>query len=104
MGDLTIETVAVCATNVDWSTKVGGSKGNIYTVRFCFQPRGQVQYDYECTCPAFTQGHRRCRHIEDVVRSDKRCAWNSEMDPGIRPNGDKCPLCEGPLHYLRVGV
>jgi hypothetical protein len=104
MGDLTIETAAVCATNVEWSTEVVGSKGDIYTVRFCHQPQGRVQYDYECTCWAFKAKRARCKHIQQVVTQRLRCAWNDAMDPGLSPDGNKCPSCGGPLHYMRVGV
>lgn len=104
MADLTIETAAVCETNVGWASEVVGSKGDRYMVRFCYQSGGRVQYDYECTCPAFTHSRKRCKHIQQVIDEKRRCAWNFELDPSLKPNGDKCPSCDGPLHYLRVGV
>ena len=103
MADLTIETAAMCESNREWATKVVGSKGAEYEIRFCYQSGGDVQYDYECTCPSFAHKGKRCKHITRIIDEDKRCAWNMEMEPG-RSHDGKCPSCGGPLVYERVGV
>lgn len=103
MADLTTETAAMCESNKDWATKVIGSKGDEYEVRFCAQSGGSVQHDYECTCPSFTHTGRQCKHIRQVINEERRCGWNWEMEPGRSHNG-ACPSCRGPLVYLKVGV
>ena len=104
MGDMTIETAATCRSNVDWSTKVRGSTGTMYEVRFCRQWGGGVQHDWQCSCPAFQhrKGGQYCKHIEKVKRT--RCGWNAGIDPGLRPNGNQCPKCKGPLEFIQVAV
>lgn len=105
MPDLTLTSAATCATNQGWSTKVKGSQGGFYTVSWCYQRGGSVQYDYECTCRGFAMsGHRRCKHIKQVVDEHLRCGWNEALEPTLKAKGDKCPDCGGPVAYLRVGV
>jgi hypothetical protein len=104
--DLTI--VVACMTNTGWSTTVTGSKGDLYTVRWCFQPRGQ--YDYECTCPSYVNRGTHCKHIRQVINEKRRCGWSEErtksifswLQEMIEKRG-KCPRCGGPVMYAKVG-
>jgi len=105
MPDLTTELAATCATNTGWSTTVRGSKGDLYTVRFCYQPHGVVQYDYECTCPAFKNSARsHCKHIRQIINAGERCGWNEALEPALKADNNRCPRCGGPVLFLRVGV
>lgn len=105
MPDLTTLLAATCATNTGWSKEVEGSKGAHYTVRWCFQPGGDVQYGYECTCPSFLHGHRPCKHIRQILADDARCGWNEALEPTLTiSEHGRCPSCGGPVAYLRVGV
>lgn len=104
MPDLTIEVAATCSTNESWSTQVKGSKGDLYTVRFCRQFTGPVQYDYECSCKANSIYHQRCKHIEQVIAEKRRCGWNAELEPTLKAPDGKCPQCGADVAHIRVGV
>jgi hypothetical protein len=106
MPDLTVETAYTCLTNEHWVRKVAGSDGSTHTVRFCRQPHGPVQYDYECSCLGFKY-RRTCRHIRQV--DSERCGWNAGLEVTLEPdhaaNGEPiCPNCGGPVRAVRVGV
>ena len=101
MPDLTLKTIAVCHTAVDWEKFVEGSKGNTYLVRYGRTPGGQHQYGWTCTCPAFQfRGRKTCKHIERIKPA--RCGWNSDLNDHIAP--DKCPECQGDVEYIQIGV
>lgn len=125
MSELSIRTAYTCSQNEAWSASVRGSKGDMYTVRWSYQWKGDVQFAYECTCPAFkfSKEKRHCKHIDQVM--GKRCNWNQELDPTavpwVRPTTDWerahmehlgqdrssiqcCPQCKGPVLVKQVGV
>jgi len=103
VAELTIETGWMCSSNEHWETKVTGSKGNVYTVTFSFQPYGPVQHDFECTCPQNKYRHKECKHIKSV--KGKRCGWHQQFDGGdVDPKNPKCPDCNGEVKAIRWGA
>ena len=107
MPDLDIMTAYVCATNVRWSKKVTGSKGETYAVSWGPTPTGECQYGWNCTCRSF-KFRKTCRHVEDIEKCKERCGWNGILEPTAQPeyvNGEaRCPECHGPVEAFRVGV
>ena len=109
MPDLDIVGAWVCATNTYWEHEVKSSRGGeVYTVKFEHRPwPHEVQYDYTCTCKAFTFGKGKyCKHIDQVKHL--RCGWNGELEPTAEaPAKDGhhiCPDCDGPVEAVKVGV
>lgn len=119
MPDLTVVTLWSCMQNEAWSTTVHGSDSAVYTVRWAYQFSGDVQYKYECTCPAFKFGKgKECKHILKVC--GQRCNWTG-TEPWKRPAteweqgmlihaGDEvavvncCPQCKGPVKAIQEAV
>lgn len=106
MADLTSQTARVCASLLGWYTRVQGSRGDVYTVRWARQRAGLVEYDYSCTCPAFVHGASRpCKHIEAVRH--QHCRWGEEAFCGDRTQAKpdtSCPRCGGPTQVIEVLV
>jgi hypothetical protein len=109
MGDLQRQVAWTCYANVSWVHAVRGSKGETYEVKWKYQFKGDVQYAYECSCPAFKFGKGKlCKHIAAV--RDLRCTWNSELDPSAQPTEVEsagitfryCPNCGGPITAVEV--
>jgi hypothetical protein len=108
--DLDIVTAWTCCSNTSWTHEVRSDSGNTYTVRF--EPRPwphEVQYDYTCTCKAFTFGKGKyCKHIESVKHL--RCGWNAELEPSAQPDSGEpdnrpvCPSCGEEAVPIQVGV
>lgn len=110
MSDLTTESGWWCRSNVCWEHRVSGSKGNSYLVKWerIFDRRiSDAEFGWTCECPAF-EWHpgRQCKHISGCLKL--RCAWNSEMDASMVPDGGlgdrKCPSCGGPVEGFRVAT
>lgn len=108
MPDLDIVGTWTCSTNTYWHKRIQGSEpAVVYDVRFQHRPMGPVQYDWTCTCKAFTFGKGKyCKHIKSVM--EERCGWNAELEPTaealVKDGEHVCPNCEGPVEAFRVGV
>lgn len=102
--DMTVHSVATCASNKEWSIILKGSSRD-YQIRFGVSDRGHFQYDWSCSCEAFIYGRDYCKHIKRVAGSELRCGWNEELDISAAPTPDGlCPDCGGPVIYERVAV
>lgn len=108
MPDFTYEVFYHCDSAEHFQTKVEGSKGKKYTVRFGVTPHGPYEYDYSCTCDSFKFGRGKyCKHIEIVKKSDKHCNWLQFVEGGqpIEKDGHKaCPKCGSEVHVRRWAV
>lgn len=111
MPDLTRCFAWTCCTNIWWQTRVNGSKGEVYDVRFEHMPPSHdVQYDYTCTCKAYQYGGGKyCKHILAVRDGGQRCGWNCQLEPTAQAltleDGHKvCPKCRGPIESIQVAV
>lgn len=55
-------------------------------------------YGWYCKC-----GKTDCTHIQEA--KEKHCAWNSELEPALRPKTKGiCPMCNGKAITRFVGV
>jgi hypothetical protein len=103
MPDLTIEFRYTCASNISWATTMIGSTGNEYIVSY----HGDAFNPWQCTCPGFTY-RKTCKHVKAAEK--KRCGWAWEafcgdhMEPKEGPTGKLCPVCNGEVQIIRVGV
>ena len=102
MPDFNIEIYWLCETANSWETQVG-----THTVRWCYQPGGPAQYDYECVytkdgkpCPGF-RFRGTCSHVEQAKQ--QHCKWHQFMDGG-EPEDGRCPRCGGPVTAERWAV
>lgn len=106
MPDLSNESFYHCESCEGWQTEVQGKSG-VYTVtwdNFSHLNRGQVQYDYSCTCWAYKKGKgKHCKHIKEVIESGKHCNWMQFTDGG-EPVDGKCPKCGGPVSSMLWAV
>lgn len=106
MPDFTIETFYHCNSAEYFLTEVQGRKK--YTVTFSETPRGDVQYDYSCTCDSFKFGKGKpCKHIKEVKDSGKHCAWMQVIHGGqpLEKDGRKvCPQCGNDVSVARHAV
>jgi len=96
MPDLTEETFWLCASAHAWETTING-----HVVRYGYQARGPVQYDYACDCKGFTY-RRRCRHIDEAKTA--HCKWHQFIDGGEPTVEHHCPRCGGPVTAERWAV
>jgi hypothetical protein len=106
MEKLTAKAFWQCQSSKEFTTKVKGSKDNIYTVRFGYQPFGKYQYDYSCECWAFRK-NKKCKHIDQVKESGEHCNWSQFTDGGDvvkRDNENCCPNCGLPVFAQDYGV
>ena len=111
MPDLTIEVHFHCDSDREWSAEVKGKSGT-YTVtwdRFSHKNRGQVQYDYSCTCQGYKFHKGYCKHIKEVIKKELRCGWNSFHDSDgkevAKKNGEfVCPKCGESVFPVQYGV
>lgn len=110
MPDLTYENYFHCSSAENFSTKINGSKGNIYVVRWdnsSHKRRSLVQYDYSCTCKDYEFRNKYCKHILGVIENKLHCNWNQFID-GHKPirKDDKfyCPKCGAEAIAVRYAV
>lgn len=88
-----------CASAEDWNTKVKGSTGKTYTVRYGSKGHKNihdVEHDYSCTCEAYRYQSGYCKHIKQVIKEKRRCGWMQFVDggvPGLIQGELICPEC-----------
>ena len=104
--DLTIEYFYVCPSTQHFHKVVTGSKGDEYEVTYGYQPTGNYQYGWSCTCKAFHYHPEvECKHIKTAELS--RCNWNESAYYGSsepKPIDGKCPNCGQALEIIKVAV
>ena len=91
-----------CRSNSTFETKVTGSKGDEYTVRFGRVHGQKYSHNYTCDCKAGEHG-RLCRHVKQVQRQQLRCGWSQQHNGGA-PKDGKCPKCGGKIEAVMVAV
>jgi hypothetical protein len=100
-----IQVLARCASGVAWSTSVRSKTDShkFYRVQYSvFHSSRDVEYDYTCTCPAFTHhSDKYCKHIIDAKQD--HCNWDQLVDGGTPVNGN-CPQCGEHAEYYRAAV
>ena len=93
-----------CVSGINWSRVIKStSSKEMYRVSYdAFHKNPHVEYDYTCTCPAFTYNPMKyCKHINEAKKD--HCNWDSLIDGG-EPSfsvGDEhynmCPQCGCPV-------
>jgi SWIM zinc finger len=100
MPDLTIEYYHVCPSTQHFHKQI-----KEYSVTYGFQPTGDYQYGWSCTCPHFRFRKTECKHIQ--AAKEERCAWNEDAYWGSgapKPADGKCPNCGETLTVIKVAV
>lgn len=93
----------MCASWEEYSVKVPGSKGDIYTVSHGYAPPSHpYQFRYSCDCKGF-QFHGTCKHVKKVEQENPACLWHQQFDGGDIVNG-KCPKCGGEAREVLCAV
>ena len=103
MPDFIIQYNQVCASNLYWSKKVKGSKGEVYEVYFGDHGFGSL--DWSCSCPAYKYRRKDCKHI--LAAQKDKCDWGKEAFCGnqTKANIDNtCPKCGGETEVIKVAV
>lgn len=94
MSDLTLQSYYYCKSVENFQVQIGK-----YTVKHGTS-RGQYQYDFNCTCPAF-KFRKQCKHIEEAKQF--YCGWDQFIDDKEVVN-KCCPNCNGAVDSRLVGV
>lgn len=99
--DLTEQVAPVCKTVTDFATKVIGSGGRVYKVRYGKWVTPHYLYDWHCECDGY-KFRQDCSHI--TAAKKLRCGWNRHHEAYSMPEDRKCPDCGGELDFIKVGV